>query len=158
MTGGDLPYLLHLTLVHMEVLAALASEPEIDADLALTCAALHDVLEDTSVSPAELLRRFGHAVLAGVQALSKDHALPPDLRLTDSLDRIRRQPREIWMVKMADRITNLQPPPLSWSPAKVAAYREDARSILDALGDASPFLAARLAAKIRDYPPEAPAE
>lgn len=40
------------------------------------------------------------------------------LQMQDSLRRIKSQPREVWMVKMADRITNLQPPPGHWSEEK----------------------------------------
>jgi len=47
----------------------------------------------------------------GVSALSKDEAVPKEKELEDSLHRIREQPAEILMVKLADRITNLQPPP-----------------------------------------------
>ena len=55
------------------------------------------------------------------------------------------------MVKMADRITNLLPPPADWGRKKVERYRQEARLILSSLGAASPFLAERLSAKIENY-------
>jgi (p)ppGpp synthase/HD superfamily hydrolase len=55
------------------------------------------------------------------------------------------------MVKLADRICNLQPPPAHWSPERVAAYRTEAQLILETLGDASPHLAERLRGKITNY-------
>lgn len=149
--GGELPYLLHIALVAMEVAAALRAEPGHDEDLALCCALLHDTLEDTAVSYEQLAAAFGPAVADGVLALSKDERLPDDEQMPDSLRRIRAQPREVWLVKLADRIVNLQPPPKHWRPEKIAAYRDQARDILAALGEASPLLAARLAAKIEAY-------
>ena len=88
-------------------------------------------------------------------ALSKKNPeLAKSRRLADSLDRIKAQPREIWMVKLADRITNLQPPPVHWTQAKILKYRDEAIEIHTHLQSASPFLALRLAAKIQNYPPK----
>jgi len=41
------------------------------------------------------------------------------------------------LVKLADAITNLQPPPVHWSREKRARYREEAIEIYSALKDAS---------------------
>jgi len=134
--GTDLPYLVHVGAVAMEVLAAHAQEPVPDPALALQCALLHDTVEDCGVALVELERRFGAAVAGGVAALSKRKDLPKPEAMADSLARIARQPREIWAVKLADRITNLQPPPGRWTTQKRVAYREEARVILAALGPA----------------------
>lgn len=150
--GEELPYLLHVCQVASEVQAALAAEPQERPDLALACALLHDTIEDTKVDRAALAAAFGEAVAAGVAALSKDPALPKDQAMADSLRRIREQPREVWLVKLADRIVNLEPPPHYWKPPKIAAYREEAVRILAALGEASPYLSARLTARIAGYP------
>ncbi len=149
--SGGLPYITHVSLVSMEVIAALQVEPFASPDLAVECALLHDTIEDTSVSHEDLAREFSTEVADGVQALSKDPSLPKAERMQDSLNRIREQPREVWIVKLADRITNLQPPPEPWSAEKRERYRNDAMSILDALGEVSPYLGARLQAKIAAY-------
>lgn len=151
--GTKHSYLMHVTLVAMEVIAALRAEPQHDQPLAVTCALLHDVVEDTHVTRDELRAAFGDAVADGVAALSKDPDRPKERQLTDSLERIRRQPREVWMVKLADRVTNLQTPPPHWTPEKIARYREEAIAIRDTLGDASPFLAERIGRKIEVYGP-----
>lgn len=151
--GSDLPYLLHVTQVAAEVIGALAVEPADRPDLAVACALLHDVVEDTPVTAAEVAAEFGPDVAAGVLALSKRPDLPKDQAMADSLQRIRAQPREVWLVKLCDRIVNLGPPPHYWKPAKIAAYREEAGRIADALGEASPHLDARLRDKIARYPP-----
>ena len=55
------------------------------------------------------------------------------------------------MVKMADRITNLQPPPEDWSQDKKEAYRDEAREIHKALKDGCQCLSKRLEEKIGHY-------
>lgn len=149
--GTDLPYLLHLSLVAMEVAAALRAEPRPDEELAMLCALLHDSVEDTEVTYEQVAAAFGRAVADGVLALTKDATLPKAEQMPDSLRRIRQQPQAVWLVKLADRIVNLQPPPRHWQAAKIAAYKVEARSIHAALAEASPLLAARLAAKIEAY-------
>ncbi len=149
--GTDLPYIMHLSFVSMEVIAALEAEPERDGDLAVQCALLHDVLEDTNVPYRELESVFGNRVAKGVLALTKDPALEKPERMQDSLNRIRQQPYEVWMVKLADRITNLQPPPEDWSKEKIRSYWEEAQVIYAALSPASRFLADRLREKIEAY-------
>lgn len=151
--GTDLPYVLHLGAVAMEVMAACAAELPVNPDLAVQCALLHDTLEDTDTPASAVEARFGAAVLAGVRALSKDESLGKEAAMRDSLERIRQQPREVWMVKMADRISNLGPVPAHWTAEKIERYRGEARTILEALGEASPFLAARLARRIEAFPP-----
>ena len=150
--GTDgLPYVLHIGMVAMEVVGALQHEPAEQPDLAVQCALLHDTLEDTEATYEQLTERFGTAVADGARALSKDETLPKAERMPDSLRRIREQPREVWMVKLADRICNLQEPPHYWSSDKRARYRAEARDILAALGEASAYLAQRLQRRIDDY-------
>ena len=72
--------------------------------------------------------------------------------MADSLARIKEQPKEIWMVKLADRITNLQPPPGHWDSERIERYREEGTEILNVLGEASPYLAERLREKLHVYP------
>jgi guanosine-3',5'-bis(diphosphate) 3'-pyrophosphohydrolase len=149
--GTELPYIVHPSLVCMEIVAALNVEKGNDENLAVQCALLHDVIEDTE-APCEQLRvAFGENVAEGVMALSKNKALRKSQQMGDCLRRIRLQPIEIWMVKMADRITNLQPPPLNWTRQKIMHYRVEAIAIFQAMKDASPFLASRLSEKIDKY-------
>jgi (p)ppGpp synthase/HD superfamily hydrolase len=149
--GTHLPYIMHLSLVSMELAAALAQEGGRDGDLAMQCALLHDTIEDTMTRYMELQNSFGEMVASGVLALSKDRKLAKHEQLADSLQRIRLQPAEVWMVKLADRITNLQPPPKGWKQEKIARYHDDAKGILAELQSASPVLAARLKQKLVDY-------
>ena len=143
--GGSEPYVVHLCSVAMEVIAAGGD------DLAVTCALLHDTIEDTATTHAEVAAAFGTDVADGVLALTKDEQLPRPERMPDALRRIRAQPPAIAMVKLADRITNLQPAPAHWTAEKRAAYRAEAIAIADALAGASTQLDARIRAKIAAY-------
>jgi (p)ppGpp synthase/HD superfamily hydrolase len=147
--GTELPYVVHVTLVAMEIIAAFQYENDHDAELAVQCALLHDVIEDTATTYNEINEAFGPRVADGVSALSKDGRLDKADQMADSLRRIRTQPREIGMVKMADRITNLHPPfPSHWDRRRIDAYRQEAAAILSALAESSPYLAARMEALI----------
>lgn len=156
--GTELPYIVHISMVAAELCHAIAAraaqgQPVDHPDLALQCALLHDTIEDVeSITPARIAETFGEVVAAGVSALSKDPSVgDKPAQMADSLARIREQPHEVWMVKLADRITNLQAPPYYWKPAKIRRYREEAQSIHSALAEACPVLGARLAHKIEVY-------
>jgi len=149
--GTELPYVVHLSNVCMEVLAAISSGETENPDLAVQCALLHDTIEDAGITFDELKKTFGADVAEGVLALTKNNELEKKVRMTDSVKRIKLQPREVWMVKLADRITNLQPPPSYWTEEKINSYREEAEYILEQLGSASPLLGERLLKKIKVY-------
>jgi (p)ppGpp synthase/HD superfamily hydrolase len=138
-------------MVAMEVTAALAVEEGLDGDLAVQCALLHDVIEDTEITFQQVGQEFGPQVAHGVLALSKDPTLCNSEQLMDSLKRIMLEPNEIWVVKLADRITNLQAPPRHWTKEKIVIYHREATEILAKLGSASLVLAERLADKIERY-------
>lgn len=149
--GTNLPYLMHLSFVSMEILACLAVEEKHDGDLAIQCALLHDVIEDTDVTYSQVETAFGSSVAQGVLALTKNESLPKEQRMRDSLERIIQQPHEVWIVKLADRITNLAPPPDCWKKDKIERYLEEAIEIHQMLYKASDYLSQRLVNKIDKY-------
>ncbi len=151
--GSDLPYITHIGNVVMEVMSAISMSNSVnDPDLAVQCAWLHDVLEDTQVTYEQLKAEFGQDVADGVLALSKNSDLKNKAeKMQDSLNRIRKQPVEVWMVKLADRITNLRPPPHHWANEKIRQYYEEAIEIHSALGAANEILSSRLLDKIKSY-------
>ena len=150
--GAKTPYLWHIGLVASEAMAAAAQEQVNAPDLLVPSAVLHDVIEDTPRTYEDILSVFGPQVADGVSALTKDENLPSkDAQMADSLERIQRQPGEIRMVKLCDRIANLQPPPAHWNAPKIKRYRDESLLILNSLGGASQYLSQRLAEKIRTY-------
>lgn len=152
--GEQIPYINHIASVAMEVCCGIVQTSEsLNADLAVQCALLHDTLEDTETSFEEITELFGVDVARGVAALSKDSSLPTkQAQMEDSIARIRLQPREIWMVKLADRIANLYHPPFYWDNAKIMSYQQEAQYILRELGESNTVLAGRLEQKIKEYP------
>lgn len=159
--GSDIPYINHIGNVAMEAMTAccaadpcgIASSDNINKpNLLIQCALLHDVIEDTDVTYQQIKDKFGVEVAEGVLALSKNKNLPSKLeQMNDSINRIQQQPPEIWMVKLSDRITNLQPPPKHWHQQKINNYRQEAILIAEKLGKANQYLAERLKQKIIDY-------
>jgi (p)ppGpp synthase/HD superfamily hydrolase len=149
--GTDLPYVVHLSNVAMEVIMASANSGDFNLGFAVQVALLHDTLEDTSTGFGELENQFGVEIAKAVSSLTKNKELPKELRMLDSLTRIKKLPAEVWAVKLADRITNLQAPPPDWDREKRINYQKEARIILGELKDGNAFLARRLEAKIKEY-------
>ncbi len=148
--GEQLPYITHIGNVMLEVMGV-ASTLE-NAELAICCAILHDTIEDTDTSYEDILQEFGKAVADGVEALSKDSTLATKKeQMLDSLKRIKEQPKEVWVVKMADRVANLGEPPHYWKLEKRETYRAEAQIIWDYLYEANEVMAERLKRKISDY-------
>ena len=83
--------------------------------------------------------------------MTKDEGVEKSARMEDSQQRLLAQPREVQLVKLADRITNLEPPPAHWSKDRRVAYREEAKRIGDVLGASHAALAARLEARRQAY-------
>ena len=121
--GTELPYIVHISMVAAELSHAIAAR-----------AAQGQPVEHPDLA---LQCALLHDTIEDVEALTPA--------------RIREQPREVWMVKLADRITNLQAPPHYWKPAKIRRYREEAQGIHRALAEACPVLGSRLAHKIEVY-------
>jgi (p)ppGpp synthase/HD superfamily hydrolase len=149
--GSDLPYLTHIGWVVGEILISLQHETISDPKLAIQCAILHDVIEDTSIGYQDLNEKFGPIVSDGVSALTKNMALPKNQRMMDSLERILSQPNEVGMVKLADRISNLRTPPSFWDGQKIAEYIEESNIIISMLGKTSTYLSGRIKMKLREY-------
>jgi (p)ppGpp synthase/HD superfamily hydrolase len=150
--GEQIEYLNHIASVVFEVMTAVTSDENLDADLALKCAMLHDAIEDTALTYDDIKGKFGSGVADGVQALTKSPAISGKKdKMLDSLRRIKEQPKEIWAVKMADRICNLYAPPYYWNDEKKREYMDEARLIHSELKEGCRYLADRLLGKISEY-------
>lgn len=154
-TPEGLPYSFHIVSVATEIINSL-SQNHIsydEANIAICCALLHDVNEDTDTRVSVKLDIENiNEVIAGVEALTKDTSLPTKQeQMQDSLARLKQQPRCVQMVKLADRITNLAPAPDFWNRDKRHAYVKEAKVILDALKDSNSYLANKLQNKIENY-------
>ena len=149
--GSKNSYVVHLSNVAMELFAAASHTPGFDLKFAIQAALLHDTLEDTPTTRAELEKVFSEEIAEAVWALTKDPKLLKDYRLTDSLAKIRQCRKEVWAVKLADRITNLQKPPKRWSKSHITEFYYDSVQVLEALKGGNEYLEERLAKKIEEY-------
>lgn len=149
--GGELPYVVHLSNVAMEIVIAAFNSDNFNLDFALQVALLHDTVEDTATTFGELENKFGIEIAKAISALTKNKELPKQQQMQDSLTRIKILQKEVWAVKLADRITNLQKPPFNWDNDKKIKYKVEAYIILSELKAGNEFLANRLEAKIKEY-------
>ena len=88
--GTDLPYVVHLSNVAMEIIIAASNSNNFNLGFAVQVALLHDTLEDTSTDFRELENKFGVEIAKAVSALTKNSELPKEQRIPDSLTRIKK--------------------------------------------------------------------
>lgn len=153
-TPKGFPYLNHLSSVTMEVIHACvkSSLDENKSNLAISCALLHDIIEDTDVTYDDLYTDFSPEIANGVEALTKDKSLDSKQeQMRDSIEKLMNQPYEVQMVKLADRVTNLSTPPKHWNNEKKKKYLKEAKFILSCLKNSNIYLSQRLEEKIEDY-------
>lgn len=147
-TPNGLPYSFHIVSVANEIINSLFFHKISyeEANIAIACALLHDVEEDTPYKVDKHLLVLDNidVISKGVKALTKDTNLPKQEQLKDSLERLKQQPCCVQMVKLADRITNLDPAPLFWNRAKREAYVKEAKMILEYLKNSNLYLADKL--------------
>lgn len=157
-TPEGLPYSFHIVSVANEIINSLSMNPISydEANVAIACALLHDVNEDTDEEVSKYTIEFPSQnvdmVTKGVAALTKNEKLPSkQAQMKDSLERLKELPHCIQMVKLADRITNLAPAPAFWNRNKRKAYVDEAKFILRELGESNKYLADKLQYKIDNY-------
>ena len=127
------PYINH----PVALTAVLVDEAGI-TDVPTLCAALlHDTLEDTDTSAAELVVQFGEEIGALVIELTDDGALEKAQRKQAQVDRAPGLTRKARAVKLADKICNLRDlsamPPAGWSLQRQREYYDWARRVIDGL-------------------------
>ncbi len=107
-------------------------------DAAVLCAALlHDTVEDTATTPAELREAFGERIARIVAEVTDDKALPKAERKRLQVEHAASISREAKLVKLADKICNLRDvatrPPSGWDLARRREYFDWAKSVVDRL-------------------------
>ncbi len=78
-----------------------------DADV-LAAALLHDTVEDTQTTPAELRAAFGPAIAAIVEEVTDDKSLPKAERKRLQVEHAAKMSAQAKLVKLADKICNLR--------------------------------------------------
>ena len=116
------PYINHpIALAHLLANAAGVEDPVV-----LCAAILHDTLEDTETTAAELDTLFGPRVTAIVLEVTDDKTLEKQVRKQRQIEHAPHLSPEAKLVKLADKICNLRDlstsPPADWSPERKQAY------------------------------------
>jgi GTP diphosphokinase / guanosine-3',5'-bis(diphosphate) 3'-diphosphatase len=136
------PYINHpIALAHV-----LANEGGIDDPEVLCAAVLHDTIEDTETTAAELEVRFGAAVAKIVLEVTDDKSLPWEVRKQLQIEHAPHASRAAQLVKLADKICNLRDilttPPAGWSTERKENYFLWAAKVVDGIRGVSPRLEA----------------
>ena len=116
------PYINHLTEV-----AALLAEATDGSDAVLVMGGLlHDTLEDTDATYADLVARFGLEVAALVQEVTDDKSLPKEVRKRLQVETTPSKSSRARLLKIADKTSNLKSlmhsPPAGWTEDRLRAY------------------------------------
>lgn len=137
------PYINH----PLGVASVLAVEGGV-TDIDVLCAALlHDTIEDTDTSGAELEAEFGPAVRSLVEEVTDDKSLPKERRKALQIEHASALSDKARLVKLADKICNLRDvavdPPADWLLARRQAYFDWAVAVVDGLRGTHAELEAR---------------
>ena len=115
----------------------LANEASIEDEKVLVAAILHDTIEDTETTAAELADLFGDDVTAIVLEVSDDKSLPKAERKRLQVEHAPTISRRAKLVKLADKIANLRDiatsPPADWPLQRQQEYFDWAKAVVDGL-------------------------
>jgi len=110
----------------------------------ISAALLHDTIEDTDTTEAELRQRFGKKVAGIVAEVTDDKSLDKAVRKRLQVEHAPHLSREAKLVKLADKISNLRDmaasPPKTWPKSRVREYFDWAKRVVDGLRGVHPQL------------------
>jgi guanosine-3',5'-bis(diphosphate) 3'-pyrophosphohydrolase len=134
------PYINHpISLAHV-----LANEGRIEDVNVLCAAVLHDTIEDTETTAAELTSIFGAKVASIVIEVTDDKPLAKEVRKQRQIEHAALISTEAKLVKLADKICNLRDilasPPADWSSDRKQAYFDWAAKVVDGVRGVHPDL------------------
>lgn len=125
----------------------LINEGGVDDPVVLCAAVLHDTVEDTETTRAELTQRFGEDVAAIVAEVTDDKSLPKSERKRLQVEHAATISERARLVKLADKICNLRDltasPPTDWTLARRQEYFDWAKRVVDQLRGTNARLEAR---------------
>lgn len=134
------PYINH-PLALAQVLASIGGIRELDV---LCAAVLHDTLEDTETTVAELIQHFGAEIAAIVQEVTDDKSLSKAKRKQLQIEHAAHASRQAQLVKLADKICNVQDilgaPPADWSSTRRIEYLQWSKAVVDQVRGVNPAL------------------
>lgn len=124
----------------------LANEGGVENPVVLCAAVLHDTIEDTETTAAELDAQFGGKVASVVLEVTDDKSLEKDVRKQRQIEHAPHISPEAKLVKLADKICNLRDilasPPADWSAERKQAYFDWAAQVVAGVRGINPQLEA----------------
>ena len=122
----------------------LVHEGKVDDPTVLSAALLHDTVEDTETTPAELREVFGEKIAGIVLEVTDDKNLLKAERKRLQIEHAAHLTREAKLVKLADKICNVRDvanhPPAKWDLTRRREYFEWAKAVVDQLRGVHPGL------------------
>ena len=138
------PYINH-PIALARVLTELAGVHDVEVIIA---ALLHDTIEDTDTTAAEIAAEFGEAIAAIVVEVTDDQALPKQERKRLQVAHAPHISGEAKLVKLADKLCNLRDmrarPPDGWDADRCREYFEWAARVVAGLRGTNAALEAAL--------------
>lgn len=133
------PYINHpIALAHL-----LAGHGITDRNV-LAAALLHDTIEDTDTTSAELEGAFGEKIASIVREVTDDKSLKKAERKRLQIEHAAHASREAKLVKLADKISNLRDiaasPPPAWTLERRREYFDWAKQVIDRVRGTHPAL------------------
>ncbi len=134
------PYINHpIAVAELVARVAGVSDPE-----SLQAAVLHDTLEDTETTPAELDAKFGERVRRLVEELTDDKRVPSAERKQLQIEQARHLSPAAQLIKLADKAANLmdinESDPVGWSTERKREYVEWAAKVAAEVRGINPAL------------------
>ena len=131
--AGASPYINH-PIALAEVLCSIGA---VDDAITIAAAVLHDTIEDTETTGAELDANFGAEIRRIVEEVTDDKALESAQRKRLQIEHAATGSARAQLVKLADKICNVRDiidaPPANWSVRRRRGYIEWARAVVERL-------------------------
>ncbi len=134
------PYVNHL----IEVVAHLAQSARCDDTVLLAAGFLHDTVEDTDTTTAELVQLFGSDIARMVAEVTDDKTLRKDARKRQQIDTITSKSTGAKFLTIADKTANVasivRSPPMDWTRHRMAEYGDWAENVVSQIRGLDPHL------------------
>jgi GTP diphosphokinase / guanosine-3',5'-bis(diphosphate) 3'-diphosphatase len=149
-SAGDVPYINH----PIHVARILADVGGIQEETVLAAAVLHDTIEDTATTRAELEAAFGPVVCGLVDEVTDDKSLPKAERKRLQIDHAAKLSAGAALIKLADKTANVEDirlaPPVDWPLERIRAYLDWAEAVVGNLPRVNAPLEARFAEAVAE--------
>jgi guanosine-3',5'-bis(diphosphate) 3'-pyrophosphohydrolase len=128
---GETPYINH----PLEVAEVLWRVGEVRDEVLLTAAILHDTVEDTDSTEAELRSLFGDEVTDVVMEVTDNKLLPKKVRKMLQVKQVASKSKRARQLKLADKYCNVhdiqRKPPAKWGNQRKLEYLEWSEKVMD---------------------------